>query len=93
MALIKTIHTHIQILYNKYFGPLKIVKFYFSNFGILLFFLKMISPKTNPKSDPKLQKMIECHSNLIFMNKIQKPPLAVPEIENKNINTKQLNLQ
>jgi hypothetical protein len=36
-------------------------------------------PKMSPMSDPMVQKMIECHSTLIFMKMMQKPPLAVPE--------------
>jgi hypothetical protein len=35
-------------------------------------------PKMRPISDPMVQKMIECHSTLIFMKMMQKPPLAVP---------------
>ncbi len=51
------------------------------NFIILHYNCRMLQkvlPTISPKSEPKLQKIIECHSSLIFMKSMQKPPLAVP---------------
>jgi hypothetical protein len=45
--------------------------------------IKIYFPKINPKKAPKLQKMIECHSTLIFMKRMQKPAVTIPKINIK----------
>ena len=37
-------------------------------------------PKMSPKKAPALQKMMECHSSLIFMNKIENDAVTMPKM-------------
>jgi hypothetical protein len=38
-------------------------------------------PKISPKNAPVLQKIIECHSSLIFMKRMEKEAVTMPEKE------------
>jgi hypothetical protein len=63
----------------------------FTNFNIQVLLYKMLSnvslnavPNMSPKRAPMLQKMIECHSSLIFMKTMQKAAHTIPETEMGN---------